>query len=75
MTSLVYGIYDISRRNTYIMTVDSKETAHELCLLEDNYAFKPIIVLEDNYAFKPIIVATSVSEAKVLIRNNSDVDD
>ena len=63
MTSLVYGIYDISRRNTYIMTVDSKETAHELCLLEDNYAFKPIIV------------ATSVSEAKVLIRNNSDVDD
>ena len=63
MTSLVYGIYDISRRNTYVMTVDSKETAHELCLLEKNYAFKPIIV------------ATSVSEAKVLIRNNSDVDD
>lgn len=62
MTSLVYGIYDISRRNTYIMTVDSKETAHELCLLEDNYAFKPIIV------------ATSVSEAKVLIRNNGGVE-
>lgn len=63
MTSLVYGIYDISRRNTYVMTVDSKETAHELCLLEKNYAFKPIIV------------ATSVSEAKVLIRNNGDADD
>lgn len=63
MTSLIYGIYDISRRNTYVMTVDSKETAHELCLLEKNYAFKPIIV------------ATSVSEAKLLIRNNGDVDD
>lgn len=63
MTSLIYGIYDISRRNTYVMTVDSKETAHELCLLEKNYAFKPIIV------------ATSVSEAQVLIRNNGDVDD
>jgi len=62
MTSLVYGIYDISRRNTYVMTVDSKETAHELCLLEKNYASKPIIV------------ATSVSEAKVLIRNNGDVE-
>ena len=61
MTSLVYGIYDISRRNTYIMTVDSKETAHELCLLEKNYAFKPIIV------------ATSVSEAQVLIRNSGDI--
>ena len=63
MTSLVYGIYDISRRNTYVMTVDSKETAHELCLLEKNYAFKPIIV------------ATSVSEAQVLIRNSGDIDD
>lgn len=63
MTSLVYGIYDITRRNTYVITVDSKETAHELCLLEKNYAFKPIIV------------ATTVSEAKVLIRNNGDVDD
>lgn len=61
MTSLVYGIYDITRRNTYIMTVESKEVAHELCLLEKNYAFKPIIV------------ATSVSEAKVLIKNNGDV--
>ena len=62
MTKLVYGIYDITRRNTYIITVDSKETAHELCLLEKNYAFKPIIV------------ATSVSEAKVLIRNDGDVE-
>ena len=61
MTSLVYGIYDISRRNTYVITVDSKETAHELCLLEKNYAFKPIIV------------ATSVSEAQVLIRNSGDI--
>ena len=60
MTTLVYGIYDISRKNTYVMTVDSKEVAHELCLLADNYAFKPIIV------------ATSVSEAKVLIRNKGD---
>lgn len=63
MTSLVYGIYDITRRNTYVMTVDCKEVAHELCLLEKNYAFRPIIV------------ATSVSEAKVLIRNNGDSDD
>ena len=62
MTSLVYGIYDISRKNTYVMTVDSKETAHELCLLEKNYAYKPIIV------------ATSVTEAQVLIRNNGDVE-
>lgn len=62
MTILVYGIYDISRRNTYVITIDSKETAHELCLLEKNYAFKPIIV------------ATSVSEAQVLIRNNGDVE-
>lgn len=62
MTTLVYGIYDITRRNTYVMTVDCKETAHELCLLEDNYAFKPILV------------ATTVSEARVLIRNNGDVE-
>ena len=62
MTTLVYGIYDISRKNTYIMTVSSKDTAQELCLLEKNYAFKPIIV------------ATSVSEAQVLIRNNGDVE-
>ena len=62
MTSLVYGIYDISRRNTYIITVASKETAHELCLLEKNYAFKPILV------------ATSVSEAKVLIKNKEGVE-
>lgn len=62
MTSLVYGIYDISHGNTYVMTVDCKEVAHELCLLENNYAFKPIIV------------ATSVSEAKVLIRNDGDVE-
>lgn len=62
MTILVYGIYDISRRNTYVITIDSKETAQELCLLEKNYAFKPIIV------------ATSVSEAQVLIRNNGDVE-
>ena len=61
MTSLVYGIYDISRKNTYVMTVDRKETAHELCLLEKNYAFKPIIV------------ATSVTEAQVLIRNSGDI--
>ena len=62
MTTLVYGIYDISRRNTYVMTVESKEVAHELCLLEPNYAFKPIIV------------ATSVSEAQVLISNNGDLE-
>ena len=60
MTCLVYGIYDITRRNTYILTVKSKEVAHELCLLEKNYAFKPIIV------------ATSVNEAKVLIRNEGE---
>ena len=57
MTTLVYGIYDITRRNTYVMTVESKEVAHELCLLEPNYAFKPIIVAE------------SVTEAKVLRDN------
>jgi hypothetical protein len=62
MTCLVYGIYDVSRRNTYVYTVKSKEVAHELCLLEKNYAFKPIVVAE------------SVDEARVLIRNNGDVE-
>lgn len=60
MTSLVYGIYDISRRNTYVMTVDCKEVAHELCLIKKNYTFRPITV------------ATSIGEAIALIKNNED---
>lgn len=58
MTKLVYGIYDIPK-GEYIMTVNSKEVAHELCLQEKDYAFKPIVV------------ATSVSEAQLLIRNDA----
>lgn len=60
MTTLVYGIYDISRKNTYVMTVASKEIAHELCLLKKNYTFRPITV------------AISIGEAIALIKNNGD---
>ena len=57
MTELVYGIYNITTSEKVIL-IDSKEHAHELCLLEKDYVYKPLIVAEN------------VSEAKILIRND-----
>lgn len=59
MTKLVYEIYNIKEMNERVIIVGSIETAKELCLVDNRYAFKPIVV------------ATSVSEAKVLIRNGA----